>query len=123
MDDFHPPNLGFAGQFDFQELRAAADVPAVVEDRHPETVIASAVKVFVFADGDVMISLAVIGDGTLQVRNSVGKKREDAKTFNRSRKLVDERVTGIAGGAVRVFLRPAAIARGDSDLTLLGVDF
>ena len=87
MDDFHPANLGFAGQFDFQELRAAADVPGVVEDRLPVTVIAGTAKIFVFAGRDVMISLAIVGDGKLQVRDVVGKEREDAKTFNRSRKL------------------------------------
>src|ERR1035437_4421869 len=97
MNDFHPANLGFAGQFDFQELPASADIFSVVQDRLPVIVVAGTLEINFLAGGDVAVSPAVSRDCEFQVGDVRGKKDEHAKTFNRSRKPIDQRVTGIAG--------------------------
>ena len=72
---------------------------------------------------DVMINLAVGGPGEFQVRDVVRKEGEHAKPLDRGRNLIHEGVAGVAGGAIRVFLCLAAVARLNRHATLGGVDF
>ena len=123
MGDFHPADLGLARHFNFQEFSRPAHVLSVVQHGLPVIVIAGAAEIVGPAGRNISVGLAVIGDGKFQVRDLAGKEREDAKTFNRSRQLINERVPGAAGGAIRVFLRIAAFVRLCLQSALPGLDF
>ena len=81
----------------------------MVQHRFPITIVASTGKIDFFVYGNFMVSLAISRDRELQIMDILREECEHTKAFNRGWKPVDERVTGIAGGAMRVFLGLAAV--------------